>query len=174
MSKASYAIVDDILKALRMHGQVLLPGRIEAKCVEYGTARLALDAFIRFGGHGWLCTAESRAVEVFEFEDISRRKPTGSWPRWGELVNGEISLHLRHVGSCWALTELWQVEDQESILVETRLLRQERQEEKTPLLRPRATALRYHVAYTRQQVQGLWQYRPQAYRFLGFEPGDKS
>jgi hypothetical protein len=151
-------VVEDLLKELGLtYPSSVSSGRIKANCRHFPDADSTLQAFIAFGGQGWLCTAESPTIE--EFNGSGLIKPEGQWPRWGELVNGEISLHLRHTGAGWSLVELWEVADSEGILMKKHYL-------------GKNNRLNYHVFYELQETNGELSYRPRLSRFLGFSKGD--
>lgn len=155
-----HAIIKEIALSLGLdrQGSIVTPGRIVVHCRSYDTAAAALAAFAGFGGQGWLCTAEERQAEIFS--NLQGQPVKGRWPRWGELVNGERSLHLRHTGHCWTLAELRTEEDPEGVLIETHYLGEGR-------------LLRYQVSYPLTAVDGLMQHRPHCSRFLGFAQGER-
>ena len=136
------------------------------------TATEAMQAFLSFGGEGWLCTADSR--DVFHSAPGGVWPPPDSvWPLHGELAKEDggrkLSLHLRRTPRGWSLVWLEETgaTDGRSCLVETRLHRhKEKPEEKSRLL------LCYTVAWTPEWIgdtaNGHEELRPTAYRFAGF------
>lgn len=163
MSNLSQTMINTVSKVLLdMHIdqdrlKTLATGGIETSFEEVATAEEAMALFLAFGGEGWLCTAESREIHTLQsgspWSPEFRRKP---WPLWGELVNGENSLHLRRTSDGWSLITLTSNKVKEGIVLETSFLaRGDRR-------------MRYLVAYRMQTLNNIEELRPETCRFLGF------
>lgn len=159
MHELTAAIVRELFDELDLS----LPSTVQAGCITaeetlFHEASEALFAFTEFGGLGWLYTAESSAPEIFD--GTTEIVPDGTWPRWGELVKENTSLHLRHIGAGWSLTRLETTSEPKGLLLQTHFLAEN-------------TLLEYEVYHEHQMIEGMLQLRPSLARFTGFRTKEK-
>jgi hypothetical protein len=151
----------EILSAVCGELPRLKPARIVATDTGYTDAADVLSAFLAFGGEGWLCTTDSKAIYRLPSDTPSGEE----YPLHGELAKGGTSLHLRQDGAGgWTLTRLEETADEHTLCFESTLLAYD----------PGVGYLRYQVCHEPvapgipEATQDIQELRPARSRFLGF------
>ncbi len=138
------------------------PGRLEVKMETVDGPEEALNRFIDFGGEGWLQMADRPEIVVF-----SPEKPlsiNSGRPVRGEAASAAGSLLLESASGVFSLSliEKKQAETDSDLIAASRFRR-----------RDGGGVLEYETFWTKKDVFGINEIRPEAYRFAGFRTAGK-
>ena len=132
----------------------LRPGGIQATDETLTDPAEVIQRLHRFGGTGWVCTAESQKVNLLPAE-----MPENGYTLHAEVANGDSSLHIRQDGKGgWTLTTLQQTSDPDDGLLY----------DSTLLVRGDQQDLGYTVCCTPEGDPEAPSLRPTTARFTGF------
>jgi len=138
-------------------GRELQSGRLAVECETLHDVGKVLERIREFGGQGWLCTTDSRAIVRFSGE--SGLEGVAGYPICGESFDGKRSLHVQKCGGGWSLA----VFSREAAQAETDVVALE-----TLAARDGGGDLRYETYWCMQDTFGNSEVRPLCFRFIGF------
>lgn len=149
-------------KAFRELPHTFVPGFLEVRTEAVSTAEEALRRISEFGGEGWIQLAEQK--EILTFEDNSPLGTNEGWPVQAEAVRGDISISLTKDPDGWILAfiEKHPPRDDTDLLAAAEFRR-----------RDGGGTLCYETYWTKKDVFGQWEIRPEAFRFSGFSKRGK-
>jgi hypothetical protein len=128
---------------------------------EFRTSAEAIKWFRDFGGEGWFCATDSKEIRRFSVNSPLRPISPEAWPIAAESAKNDMSLHLLRTAEGWKLTTLKRVpaDGDSSIVLLTHTLK----------AKDGQGDLCYEVAWKPDDVAGLNELHPYAFRFVGFK-----
>jgi hypothetical protein len=144
--------ISEILKILKLSDRCS-SGELVVRQEKVAEGKDAIAKLRAFGGSGWLCSTDSRNIQDYRgsFPEVA----ADAWPIAGEACKGDESLHLTRSPDGWLLTSITKGQGNGVLLTVAHNA-------------VKGGSLEYEVHWKPENIEGLTELRPAAYRFIGF------